>query len=642
MENNTTQFDKRLSEYKDRLLQRNKEMTTDDDAIIDRIINASESGKEQQENRTVEKQDIPADAYETPPVVSDSYREYADKLEDVLKEVGVGAAPEKKKTPEKKTIPGREAALTGKASHEKRKTEPSNEVVSSDDEDFMEESGGMELKIPFHGRKRTPETEKAERQIASADERQNRKYSKRPKVSEDLDDADDTPNEYIEDEEEDESAASEMFRNLKDSLKHTVSSAGDAIKNRKTQGGPQSRGPKKPFRLNSLGKWSLAGIILLIAFIIVTACYISANKAYKYNQMDIRPIDEKDVVINDGVEAATKGYTTIALYGVDSRETNLNEGTNSDTIILVNINDETKEVKLVSVYRDTLVKIQHSSEVTQKVNYAYQLGGALMSINTLNANLDLDITDYITVDFNAMAEIINALGGVEVTIEEDEINSLNKNLAEQIGISGKYSDGVHEAGAQVLNGQQAVAYTRIRSNAKGDITRTERQRTVLLALIDKMISADSTTIANLIDVSFDCISTSFSKDEIEKLAKDIADYKVTGNTGFPFAYDFATLAEKGNVIAAADMNANITALHEYLYGNTAYTPSDNASSISAELSSETGVASVGNIDVSTVTAENGADDGKQNDGGDDAAGTGDASSDVNTLTSPPEGMIENE
>ena len=627
MENNTTQFDKRLSEYKDRLLQRNKEMTTDDDAIIDRIINASESSKEQQENRTVEKQDIPADAYETPPVVSDSYREYADKLEDVLKEVGVGAAPEKKKTPEKKTIPGREAAsvkkapLTGKASPEKRKTEPSNEVVASDDEDFMEESGGMELKIPFHGKKRTTDAEKAEREIASAD---------------------DDLNEYIEDEEEGENAASEIFRNLKDSLKHTVSSAGDAIKNRKSQDRPQSRGPKKPFRLNSLGKWSLAGIILLIAFIIVTACYISANKAYKYNQMDIRPIDEKDVVINDGVEAATKGYTTIALYGVDSRETNLNEGTNSDTIILVNINDETKEVKLVSVYRDTLVKIQHSSEVTQKVNYAYQLGGALMSINTLNANLDLDITDYITVDFNAMAEIINALGGVEVTIEEDEINSLNKNLAEQIGISGKYSDGVHEAGAQVLNGQQAVAYTRIRSNAKGDITRTERQRTVLLALIDKMINADSTTIANLIDVSFDCISTSFSKDEVEKLAKDIADYKVTGNTGFPFAYDFATLAEKGNVIAAADMSANITALHEYLYGNTAYTPSANAASISAELSSETGVASAGNIDVSTVTAENGADDGKQNDGGDDAAGTGDASSDVNTLTSPPEGMIENE
>lgn len=228
MENNTTQFDKRLSEYKDRLLQRNKEMTTDDDAIIDRIINASESGKEQQENRTVEKQDIPADAYETPPVVSDSYREYADKLEDVLKEVGVGAAPEKKKTPEKKTIPGREAAsvkkapLTGKASPEKRKTEPSNEVVASDDEDFMEESGGMELKIPFHGKKRTTDAEKAEREIASAD---------------------DDLNEYIEDEEEGENAASEIFRNLKDSLKHTVSSAGDAIKNRKSQDRPQSRGP---------------------------------------------------------------------------------------------------------------------------------------------------------------------------------------------------------------------------------------------------------------------------------------------------------------------------------------------------------------------------------------------------------------
>lgn len=108
-----------------------------------------------------------------------------------------------------------------------------------------------------------------------------------------------------------------------------------------------------------------------------------------------------------------------------------------------------------------------------------------MSINTLNANLDLAISDYITVDFNAMADIINTLGGVEVTVTEDEVNNLNKNLAEQIGISGKYSEGVHEAGTKVLNGQQAVAYSRIRSTGKGDITRTMRQRTVLLGLVNK-------------------------------------------------------------------------------------------------------------------------------------------------------------
>jgi LCP family protein required for cell wall assembly len=324
------------------------------------------------------------------------------------------------------------------------------------------------------------------------------------------------------------------------------------------------------------------------------------------------------------------------LYGVDSRDNNLNTVTNSDSIILVSIENDTKKVKLVSIYRDTLVEIQNTAKITNKVNYAYQLGGALMSINTLNANFDLYITDYITVDFNAMADIINALGGVEVDIKEEEINNLNKNLAEQISLSGVYSDGVHNTGVQMLNGQQAVAYSRIRSTGNGDITRTERQRNVLLGLISRAMSADKDVISNLIEVSFDGISTSFTKDDITKLAKNISDYEIEGNTGFPFSYSTISLDEKGNVIASADAATNITALHQYLYGDSNYSPSSEASAISSQLVSETGVtaaeASVPEDSSSVDTSETSSED-------DNTSGQSD---NTDTITAPPEGMIENE
>ena len=430
----------------------------------------------------------------------------------------------------------------------------------------------------------------------------------------------------------------------KENLQNILFGAGRAFQNLKKEQEEKEdkdRERKQSGTVSVVNRWLIVGVVLLIVFIVLTISYIGANKSYKYNQMDIRPIAESDLTVNDGVEDATKEYTTIALYGVDSRDANLNTGTNSDTILLVSINNDTKEVKLVSVYRDTLFEIQGETPVTQKVNYAYQLGGALMSINTLNTNLDLKITDYITVDFNAMSSIINALGGVEITIEEEEVNSLNKNLAEQIAISGEYSNGVHSAGKQLLNGQQAVAYTRIRSNAKGDITRTERQRIVLLGLISKLGNAGTDTIRNLLDVSFSCISTSLTKTEAEELAKNVASYKITGNTGFPFAYSFASLEDKGSVIVPADMAANVTALHAWLYGDNGYSVSTTAAAISKTIADETGVASAGSIDieqaVSEVTTESTESASEAGNGTEE-----DDSSDVKTITTPPEGMIENE
>lgn len=593
MDNKTTQYDKRLSEYRDRLLQRNKEMTTDDDELIDSIINQNEpenskaDGKADgtSEEKMADSVSDASSAKETP--VSESYKEYADKLESVLKEVGVATA-------------------------EKSESKQPTERIKEDR--VAEERKRLAYKKLGYEEQTQDDTMKSEA---------------------DMDES-----------EEDGHTVADVFANLRESVRDAVGEAEKKVRSRKPVISEVGNdGQKRSFRLNTLGKWAVTGIVLFVVFLILTIGYVSANKSYKYNQMDIRPIKNSDLVVNEGVKEQTKGYTTIALYGVDSRDSNLNTGTNSDAIILLSINKDTKEVKMVSVYRDTLLQIQSDSQTTHKVNYAYQLGGALMSINTLNANLDLAISDYITVDFNAMADIINTLGGVEVTVTEDEVNNLNKNLAEQIGISGKYSEGVHEAGTKVLNGQQAVAYSRIRSTDKGDITRTMRQRTVLLGLVNKMINADSKMISNLIDVSFSCISTSLTKDEVTSLAKDIADYKITGNIGFPFSYTPMSLDGKGSVIVAADLNANVTALHEYLYGTSGYTPSTSASSISTEVSSETGVAATEAIDIDKVSGETAVTTQESSEASSESATNGSetgSTTEVQTITTPPAGMIENE
>lgn len=593
MDNKTTQYDKRLSEYRDRLLQRNKEMTTDDNELIDSIINQNEpenskaDGKADgtSEEKMADSVSDASSAKETP--VSESYKEYADKLESVLKEVGVATA-------------------------EKSESKQPTERIKEDR--VAEERKRLAYKKLGYEEQTQDDTMKSEA---------------------DMDES-----------EEDGHTVADVFANLRESVRDAVGEAEKKVRSRKPVISEVGNdGQKRSFRLNTLGKWAVTGIVLFVVFLILTIGYVSANKSYKYNQMDIRPIKNSDLVVNEGVKEQTKGYTTIALYGVDSRDSNLNTGTNSDAIILLSINKDTKEVKMVSVYRDTLLQIQSDSQTTHKVNYAYQLGGALMSINTLNANLDLAISDYITVDFNAMADIINTLGGVEVTVTEDEVNNLNKNLAEQIGISGKYSEGVHEAGTKVLNGQQAVAYSRIRSTGKGDITRTMRQRTVLLGLVNKMINADSKMISNLIDVSFSCISTSLTKDEVTSLAKDIADYKITGNIGFPFSYTPMSLDGKGSVIVAADLNANVTALHEYLYGTSGYTPSTTASSISTEVSSETGVAATEAIDIDKVSGETAVTTQESSEASSESATNGSetgSTTEVQTITTPPAGMIENE
>ena len=359
-------------------------------------------------------------------------------------------------------------------------------------------------------------------------------------------------------------------------------------------------------KISANAKWGITLIVELILIVILILALVRSYVHNKYQLLDIHEINEEEMAINDGLDKEKlKGYTNIALFGVDARDSNLDAGSRSDAILIASINNDTKKVRLVSVYRDTILEIQDSDGTyTSKVNAAYAYGGAELAIRTLNANLDLNITDYITINWEGLTRAIDAIGGVQVHVEEEELDMLNACLKEQIRVTGIYSDGVFTTGDLTLNGAQATAYSRIRSTGRGDITRTERQREVISAMITKLKGSSLTTIDDVIDQIFPYISTSITEKEMYDLASGMLSYSLDENLGFPIRFAYYSSDSKGSCIAPENLQENVVALQRFLFNNTAYVPTQNVRRISDELAAETGFGSKGTVYLPSEEEEN--------------------------------------
>ena len=319
----------------------------------------------------------------------------------------------------------------------------------------------------------------------------------------------------------------------------------------------------------------------------VFVCLVGAAVVYvaaQWSKIDKQEVKADDLIINQEVMKQNKnidlgeGYTNIALFGVDSRDGSLGEGNRSDMIIVASLNNETKEIKLASVYRDTLLNL--SEGTYQQCNAAYSYGGPPMAINMLNMNLDLDIEDYVTVDFGAISDMIDQLGGVEITIKDEELEAFNKYVTETARVAGKEAHKIDKAGTYLMDGPQATTYARIRSTAGGDFTRTERQRIVIEKAVEKIQKADLLTINSIINEVFPQISTSFTLQEILYYAQAYSQYKLVDNTGFPFEKTTDTISGLGSIVIPQDLTDNVSQLHQFLFGDAGYTPSATVSSIS--------------------------------------------------------------
>ncbi|MBQ8317051.1 MAG: LCP family protein [Lachnospiraceae bacterium] len=337
-------------------------------------------------------------------------------------------------------------------------------------------------------------------------------------------------------------------------------------------------------------KWGIALVVEIFVLVLMILGYGAFWANTKLDAIQYEEIEEEKIVKNEGANQDQAGYKTIALFGIDSRSTDdMMEGNRSDTIMIASINQETYEVRIVSVYRDTMLEIADGSGLTAKVNAAYSYGGPELAINTLNANLDLEITDFVTVNFLALSKTIDHLGGIVIHVEDNELPMLNACITEQINITGIYSEGVFTTGDLLLNGTQATGYARIRSTDQGDITRTERQRDVLNKMLAKAKTADVETLENIIDDVFPNVCTSISKDEMLALAKALLEYEMGPSVGFPLAYVPYDHETKGSILVPADLNTNVSALHEFLFGTTSYMPSQSVQNISVKLQTETGI-----------------------------------------------------
>ncbi|MCD7955387.1 MAG: LCP family protein [Lachnospiraceae bacterium] len=290
-----------------------------------------------------------------------------------------------------------------------------------------------------------------------------------------------------------------------------------------------------------------------------------------------------DILINSGVTSS--GYRNIAIFGVDSREGELESGTRSDTIIIASINNSSGDIKLVSVYRDTY--LDNTDGSYRKATEAYAHGGAALSVNMLNKNLDLDIEDYVTVDFEAVIEVVDELGGVEVTLDDEEVYWLNAYLVETSEVTGRSYTEVASSGTQTLTGIQAMAYCRIRYTTGWDYKRTERQRTVLTEILKKAQEQGVTGLLSVVNNMIPYISTSLSNTELITLATGISKYNIVDSQGFPFESTTATVSSADCVIPQT-LATNVAELHELLYG-TSYTVSSTVQEISDNISAATGV-----------------------------------------------------
>ena len=341
----------------------------------------------------------------------------------------------------------------------------------------------------------------------------------------------------------------------------------------------------------------IAEIFVLLIMVVVLYGVLKTEKVGKVD------IPEKDIVINEEVkqavdsgEASMKGYWNIALFGVDSRTGALDKNTRSDTIMIASINMDTGECKLVSVYRDTYLNLSNDSY--NKCNGAYASGGPKQAINMLNMNLDMNITDFVTVGFEGLTDTIDALGGVEIDIREEEISYLNNY---QISMVGTTTDDVNfyatagvdytpvtSAGRQTLNGLQATAYCRIR-HIGNDFERTQRQRTVLAAIAEKAKKASPAELNEIANKVFKETYTSLDLSEIVELLSNVAKYEIVDEGGFPEESMRATgtIGAKGSCVVPVSLSENVSWLHEFLFGEENYTPSSAVQKYSEKIHADT-------------------------------------------------------
>ena len=328
---------------------------------------------------------------------------------------------------------------------------------------------------------------------------------------------------------------------------------------------------------------------MLIAEVFVLGVIFAYAYALKQYSKIQRPDYNVEQVLNTDLSekklAEMKGYRNIAVFGVDSRDSSVGRGNRSDVIIICSIDQSNGEIKLVSVYRDTYLDVGKNS--FQKATHAYSYGGPARAVKMLNDSLDLNITDYITFNWKAVATAVNILGGVDIDITPAEFKYINSYITETVKGTGIGSVQLKAPGMQHLDGVQAVAYARLRY-MDTDYQRTERQRKVVELAFEKAKKADPKTLNDLLGNVLSMVATNLTWQDGLDVINDIGKYKLVDTQGFPFKKDDMTKGTKGFIVVPIDLESNVVQLHSYLFKDENYEASAKVKAYSERISEDTG------------------------------------------------------
>lgn len=337
-------------------------------------------------------------------------------------------------------------------------------------------------------------------------------------------------------------------------------------------------------------KWGFAVLAGVWAALLGTMLGYAWNVSHQTEPAPVMPEEPVSEVKNTNLSEETKvrmdRYWTVALFGVDSREGTLGKGTRSDMEMVCNINLETGEIRLVSVYRDTFVKISEKNQY-DKINQAYFFGGPSQAVWALSENMDLDIDDYASFSWKAVADVINLLGGIDVEISKDEFKVINGFITETVESTGVGSHHLKKAGLNHLDGVQAVAYARLRK-MDTDFMRTKRQREVAALALEKLRAADFNTLRQIVTAVLPQVSTSIGIRDLLGIAGSAGKFHLTEAEGFPFQLKDSMVGKKDCVIPVT-LEENVVQLHSFLFDENEYEPSEKVKEISGQIEKRTDV-----------------------------------------------------
>ncbi len=334
-------------------------------------------------------------------------------------------------------------------------------------------------------------------------------------------------------------------------------------------------------------------IIILIIAIVVMALAVVGISVYKYfdGLVDEMQYDEPEATETDATETnkpiietydlsiePVDGFINILLLGVDTRNMDKMEKSRSDMIMIASINEETYDVTLTSIYRDTYLYIPTSSGGTySKITHAMMWGGPSLTVSAINKNLGINIENYAIVNFKGVADLVDAVGGIEVDVQQKEIEQLNKYTIQTAkNIYGKENavEGVNyhlvtEPGPQTLEGVQAVSYGRIRKGVGDDFKRTERMRIVVSKVFDKVKTMAFSDIKNLVNIMLPQVKTNLKTNDILALGLKLPKYSIGAGKGWPYAYRCNTY--KGlSYVFPYNLENNVVDFHKEVFGDEEY------------------------------------------------------------------------